>query len=194
MAASTEVISRTRYLPKLSIDSATSYQRESLASLSSLSSSTRASLAPSFDNTSADSDASFYVVCLFDFDTDDPDQMAFQAEEVLRVVKTEETVSRLYINLSIIRTITETVQSRAGGLRYALVTLEWVGFPAPMLSLFQKTQSFMKKMDGNREGKAGMCQKLLLQACSPIEGLSACRTRLCAGYPRIIGSMMKRYS
>ena len=96
MAASAEAISRVRHcLPKLSIDSATSYQRESLASLSSLSSSTRASLAPSFDSASSDSDASFFVVGLFDFDTEDPDQMSFQAEEILRVVKTEDSVSAL---------------------------------------------------------------------------------------------------
>lgn len=86
-------ISRARYLPRLSIDSSSRYSRSSFSSLSSFSSSTRASFAPSFTTMSSDSDGLFFVLCLFDFDTEDPDQLSFRSDEVLQVIKTEESVS-----------------------------------------------------------------------------------------------------
>lgn len=86
-------ISRTRYLPRLSIESSNNYPRSSISSISSRSSSTRASVAPSFSTMSSESDTCFFVVCVFDFDTEDPDQLAFRCDEVLQVIRTEETVS-----------------------------------------------------------------------------------------------------
>ncbi|KAI0690763.1 ras guanine nucleotide exchange factor domain-containing protein [Cytidiella melzeri] len=91
MADSVGGVSRVRHLPKLSIDPATSYQRASLASYSSLSTSTRASIASSFESTPNESDPNFPVLCLYDYSTEDPDQMAFRAEEILRVIKTEDS-------------------------------------------------------------------------------------------------------
>ena len=84
---------KTRYLPRLTIDSVTCHQhRSSVSSMSSLSSSTRASIASSFER-SSDSISSFYVYCVHDFDAADADQLSFRSNEILEVVRQEETVS-----------------------------------------------------------------------------------------------------
>ncbi|KAI0348122.1 ras GEF [Trametopsis cervina] len=91
MATSDRASSRLRHLPKLSIDSSTTYHRSSLSSVSSLSTSTRASFAPSFDSGPSASEDSFWVQCIVDFEPEDPDQLAFRADEVLQVIRMEET-------------------------------------------------------------------------------------------------------
>ena len=81
-------------MPRLSIDSSTDHhQRYSASSMSSLSSSTRASIASSFD--SGLSKESFFVYCVYDFDAGDADQLSFRSNEILEIVKQEDSVSKL---------------------------------------------------------------------------------------------------
>lgn len=90
---------RARYLPRLSIDSVTYHRRRSpvsVSSMSSLSSSTRASIAPSYDSSS--SGDSFFVFCVYDFEAADADQLSFRGNEILEVVKQEESVSVSFLH------------------------------------------------------------------------------------------------
>lgn len=64
--------------------------------MSSLSSSTRASIAPSYDSSS--SGDSFFVFCVYDFEAADADQLSFRGNEILEVVKQEESVSVSFLH------------------------------------------------------------------------------------------------
>ena len=57
-----------------------------------MSSSTRASIASSVSSDSSSVD-SFFVYCVYDFEAADADQLSFRSNEILEVVKQEESVS-----------------------------------------------------------------------------------------------------
>ncbi|KAJ3556493.1 hypothetical protein NM688_g2000 [Phlebia brevispora] len=60
--------------------------------MTSLSSSTRASFAPSFESfESSTSGDTFFVFCVYDFEAADADQLSFRSSEILEVVKKEES-------------------------------------------------------------------------------------------------------
>ena len=81
---------KTRYLPRLTIDSLTYHDQR--LSLSSMTSSTRASVASSVGSSASTAD-SFYVYCVYDFEAADADQLSFRSTEILEVVKVEDSVS-----------------------------------------------------------------------------------------------------
>ena len=56
--------------------------------------SVRASFASSFDSNA--SGETFYVFCVYDFEAADADQLSFRSNEILEIVKQEESVSELY--------------------------------------------------------------------------------------------------
>lgn len=128
-----------RYLPRLSIDSETyHHQTSSASSMSSLSSSTRASFASSFEsNASAES---FFVFCVYDFEAADADQLSFRSNEILEIVKQEESVSHRYSAYKRHQSLTLDVY-RAGGLPSDKATTEWAGYRALTSNPSQKAQS-----------------------------------------------------
>ncbi|KAI0783386.1 ras guanine nucleotide exchange factor domain-containing protein [Abortiporus biennis] len=83
--------SAKRYLPRLSIDSTPySYLQTSIsASPSSSISSAHASIATSTDTPL--STGVFYVLCLYDFQATDADQLSFRKNEILEIVRQEES-------------------------------------------------------------------------------------------------------
>ncbi|CAL1694311.1 unnamed protein product [Somion occarium] len=78
-----------KQLPRLSIDSSCSYRDDYEASPTSSVSSARASIATSFDTPS--SAGIFHVLCLYDFKAGDVDQLSFKKNEVLDIVKQEDS-------------------------------------------------------------------------------------------------------
>lgn len=83
-----------RQLPRLSIDATrVTYEPDYYGSpLSSTVSSARASIATSFDSAPSSAGPTFHVICLYDFSAGDEDQLSFRKNEILDIVKQEDSV------------------------------------------------------------------------------------------------------
>ncbi|KAH9949353.1 ras GEF [Amylocystis lapponica] len=89
-SASAQSLRRGGPLPRLWIDSSLTSYRSSLRSPTSALSSAQASGVTTVSDTPFDADV-FHVICLYDFDAEDFDQLSFRKNEILDVIKQEET-------------------------------------------------------------------------------------------------------
>lgn len=104
-------------LPRLAIDSNPyKYQQYQPSPTSSISS-TKASIAPSFDTPCS---GVFYVLCLHDLETIEPEQLSFKKNDVLEIVKQEESVSCFTYTFSRIFPLM-MMCGRAGGQQFVMM-------------------------------------------------------------------------
>lgn len=118
-----------RHLPRLSINASPyTYKVSEAPSSSSIISSTRASIATSYEESL--STGPFFVTCLYDFEAGAEEQLSFKKGEVLEIVKKEDTVRHLVIYMSIHHV--NVSPCRAGGPLSVNTITPWAGYPVPM--------------------------------------------------------------
>ena len=76
----------------------------------------------------------FYVLCLYDYDAEDSDQLSFRRNDILDVVKKEDTVSAL---LSFRLALPDTTPARAGGRPSIRTATAWAGYLVHSSNPFQ---------------------------------------------------------